>query len=797
MYVPMESIGLPEAKDALAEHIPNFDRYLSTGQMDIVPTSDWYLKDGRFEKQRVMDGWRDKQQTALAQGYAGLRVAGNTFWVGRKTWREYIAYETSVNKAIHDYKMLALCPFSLDLCQATDIIDVISTHEFAVVKQEGAWNKVENSTYSIAKSAQTESEGKYRALYENSLDAILLTSPDGSIESANLSACLMFGMSEQELMKAGREGVVDKSDPRLIPALEERARTGRFRGEIRFKRKDGTVFTGELSNAFYLDRDGQTKVAQIIRDVTEREKAEEELRENEKRQAYLLRLSDALRPLADPAEIQEAACRVLGEHLGLNRAFYSDIENEECLNVGGQFTREVQPIPPGRYPVTAWGGERVLAFLRNGLPIFIEDINNDPAWVAVREAFASQEIVSSGAMPLLKNGRLIAALATHARTGRSWPPGDVALVQETAERTWAAVERARAEKALRKSEERFRALVTASSEVLYCMSPDWSEMRQLHSRGFLANTEELNPDWLQAYIPPEDQPGVIAAIKEAVRNKHSFQLEHRVIRADGTVGWTSSRAIPLLDSEGEIAEWFGAASDVTEQKRIKQAKDEFIGMVSHELKTPLTVIIGALAVARNEKVTLEQVRELLADAYSYADALAHLVDNLLELSRYQSKRLTLKPEAVYVAEVARETVRKVAPRTSLHKFVLDFPQDRPRVMMDKVRLERVLSNLIDNAVKYSPNGGEVRVFYRQEGGRPIVGIRDQGIGISPENQRRLFHSFERVEAYENHTIPGLGLGLKVCQILVEAHCGSIWVESQIGKGSTFYFSVPLAGQTRH
>jgi len=131
--------------------------------------------------------------------------------------------------------------------------------------------------------------------------------------------------------------------------------------------------------------------------------------------------------------------------------------------------------------------------------------------------------------------------------------------------------RKRAEEDLRKSEERFRALVEASSEVLYRMSPDWKDMRHLQSRRFLANTEKPSNTWLQEYIPPNDQPYVISAINEAIRTKSIFELEHRVQRADGTLGWTFSRAVPLVDANGEIVEWFGAASDITERRQAEEA----------------------------------------------------------------------------------------------------------------------------------------------------------------------------------------------------------------------------------
>lgn len=128
---------------------------------------------------------------------------------------------------------------------------------------------------------------------------------------------------------------------------------------------------------------------------------------------------------------------------------------------------------------------------------------------------------------------------------------------------------ARAE--IQRSEERFRAFVTATSDVIYQMSPDWTEMRQLVGRDFIADTTDPSDSWLDRYIPPDDQGMVVRAIAEAVQKKTMFELEHRVIRVDGSLGWTYSRAVPRFNADGEMTEWFGTARDVTERKLSEEA----------------------------------------------------------------------------------------------------------------------------------------------------------------------------------------------------------------------------------
>jgi len=180
-------------------------------------------------------------------------------------------------------------------------------------------------------------------------------------------------------------------------------------------------------------------------------------------------------------------------------------------------------------------------------------------------------------------------------------------------------------------------------------------------------------------------------------------------RADGSKVWTSLSVRPIYDKEGQVVASRSMVVDITEHKKLDQLKDDFIGLVSHELRSPLTVITGAVNTALTEGARLspEETRQLLEDASCEADSLSHLFGNLLELSRIQAGRLSLQAEAISVRNVIQSTVEEIKHQSLAHQFVVDLPRKLPSVYADELRMERILYNLLENAVKYSPQGGEI------------------------------------------------------------------------------------------
>jgi len=272
-----------------------------------------------------------------------------------------------------------------------------------------------------------------------------------------------------------------------------------------------------------------------------------------------------------------------------------------------------------------------------------------------------------------------------------------------------------------------------------------------------------------------------------------FEAEYRARHKNGDILWVTESIYPSYSPQGIIESFVGKIMDITERKKLEQMKDEFIGLVSHELRTPLTVVMGAVNTALSEgsRLSAEEMRQLLQDAAWEADSLSHLLENLLELSRAQAGRLVLHAEPMGVENVVQNVVEKISRRASGHRFLIDFPRGLRPVPVDPLRLERVLYNLLENAVNYSPQGSEIRVFAKRDRERLVIGIADQGIGISLSDQAKLFGAFQRLEQPGLEGVKGAGLGLLVCRRLVEAHGGRIWVESEPGRGSTFYFTLPL------
>ena len=354
--------------------------------------------------------------------------------------------------------------------------------------------------------------------------------------------------------------------------------------------------------------------------------------------------------------------------------------------------------------------------------------------------------------------------------------------------------------ALRSSEERFRVLMMATSDMLYRMSPDWAEMRALDGRGFLSDTTTPDSSWLQRYIPEGEHGRVIAVIQAAIAAKGVFELEHRVIRDDGAPGWVWSRALPILSDNGEIVEWLGAALNLTARKNAEDAlrdgdrrKDQFLATLAHELRNPLAPLRSGLETLKRTTADSEAYGRTVKIMDRQLNMLVHLVDDLLDVSRITSGKIRLRRSKVSLQSVlaaGAEASRAIIDART-HRLVIDACEDELVVDGDFDRLVQVFSNLLSNAAKYTDRAGKIEVKLSREGDQAVVTVSDNGIGIPAEDLSSIFGLFAQVRAHHEHAAGGLGIGLSLVKQLVEMHGGSVHASSSgASHGSTFTVSLP-------
>jgi PAS domain S-box-containing protein len=232
--------------------------------------------------------------------------------------------------------------------------------------------------------------------------------------------------------------------------------------------------------------------------------------------------------------------------------------------------------------------------------------------------------------------------------------------------------------------------------------------------------------------------------------------------------------------------------DITRSRETEELRSTFISVISHELQTPIAIIKGYASTLAREDVSLdpESLRERLAAIEDEADRLSHLVGNLLYASRIQAGGLKMERTEIDLGEVTRSVVRRFAARSPSLDIKVRLPSEFPPVLADRERIEEVLMNLLDNAVKYSPKGQPIRVTGRVTEDEVTISVTDAGQGIPLREQERIFERFQRVENAANRRTQGAGLGLFICRAIVAAHGGHIWVQSELGHGATFSFSLP-------
>jgi PAS domain S-box-containing protein len=652
-------------------------------------------------------------------------------------------------------------------------------------------------------------------LLDLSNDAIIVRDVANRILYWNRGATDLYGWTREEAVGQDLHTLLgtefEAPFEQLIATLHDH---DRMEGEVVQVARDGRRLT--LLCRWALDRDAEGRPGAILtsyNDITERKRAEQLLRASEQRQSFLLKLSDALRELRDPIEVQATASRVLGEQLDADRAYYVEIDEARAeYVVARDWHRPGAPSHARRYPLEGWP----MSWLAGGETWVVRDVDTDPAMPDnQREAYRGNDIGAAVVVPLIKGGRLVATLVANQAVPRAWTAEEIALVEETAQRTWAAVERARAEAALSESEERFRLLVEGAGDYAMFLLDDqnritfWSKGAE---RVFgWSEGEALGQDGAIVFTA-EDRARGIPAQERITAQWEGSALDRRWhVRKDGRLLFLDGALIRLDEEQGGLRGFVKIARDATAQREaeeaLQRAHDELEQRVQER-----TAALAASNQARQEllrQLVRAQEEERLRIARDLHDQLGQQITALLlgfkqlegaaqgtplaaMLPPLQDLTQQLAKDAHHLAVNLRPTaLDDVGLIPALERLVEDWGRqarittafhsqgiyrDRLPLVLETT-LYRAVQEALTNVGKHA-EARSVSVLLERRDDEVVAIVEDDGRGFDPD---------AAPARTERPPIGLRGMSERVAQV-----GGTLEIESSPGSGTTLFVRVPLS-----
>ncbi len=650
-----------------------------------------------------------------------------------------------------------------------------------------------------------DSEERWRGLFERMTEGFFL----GELLYGSNGEAIDFRFREvnpafQKL--TGLQNVVGKTVREVIPGIQEELIQTYARVVGTGEPEHFELFAPVLGGAWYEARARHTEshcFAVMFLSITERKLAEDQVHRNEVRQAALLALGDRLRDLDDVSSITSAAMEIVGVTLGVSRAGYGTVDpTQQFVVIDRDWTADGVRSLSGTYRFSDFGAE-LEGRLRRGESIIVNDVATDPLTAPESGRWKALNISAVINLPLVESRRLAAILFVQDSAPRTWTDQDLTFVHKVADRTWAAIERARALHELQESEEFTRSILASS--------PDCVKVLDLEGRLLTINEGGCRQMELDNFGALANKPWVDfwgdarSAAEQAIRQAkagHTSRFEGFCPTARGNPKWWEVVVTPINDAAGKPVRILSLSRDITARQKAEEERErltreltrsnqdlsQFAHTVAHDLQSPLRGVTSfAQLLQRKTQGTLPSEEQSLVDTIVESGRrMQDLVQALLRFA--QVGQGELKKEHVGLREAVDSAVQSLQVQIAEQGASVETGE-LLSVLADPIQLLQVLQNLIGNALKYRRPEVPPRIVITatKRGNETLISVEDNGQGIAPEYQAIIFEPLKRLHGTE---VPGTGLGLSTCQRIITRHGGRIWVESQLGVGSTFFFTLP-------
>ncbi|HEY5034497.1 MAG TPA: ATP-binding protein [Candidatus Dormibacteraeota bacterium] len=661
-------------------------------------------------------------------------------------------------------------------------------------------------------------EERLRITVEAAQVGLALVGADGGWLLVNERLCVILRRSRAELLHLTVVDVTSEHDQGAISESLSMLRSGdilRWEAELHQVRGDGGRVPVEITIAAVSDHPGGERVLLVQETDVSTRKRVEGLRDG---------LVAVRHTIVSATTWEQAAPQLLGAlcaHLDWDLAQYWAVDTDlQALRLRQAWHRDgaaFEEFHNQSRRLSIASGEGLLGRVwQSGIPAAQEDMSVATDYDRVAVALQAG-LRSAVAFPVITGGSVIGVVEMLTHQPRMIENDLVTMLSTAGGEIGNFIRRAETAQALRRSEADHRAiferspigiarissegeLLEANTALLTMLEHDFQVMRS-HSW----------PDLLRAY----DQAAARARFSPLLAGiSEGKSVQVRAGTGGGNWLWLQLSATSIPDASGRPEHVLVMVEDVTvvreaqdklgealESQRsanatlekLDRTKTEFLSIVSHEFRTALTGIQGFSELIRDGGLEPDEVRAYGGYIFNDADRVNRLIGDLLDLDRMESGRMSIRTADVDINEVLSDSIARAGSSPSV-EFKADLDPRLPIVVGDRDRLVQVVSNLVNNAVKYSPDGGTVTLSSRAEGGFALVSVTDTGVGIPPDEISHVFERFRRVRSGAAQSIPGTGLGLTIVKQIVEMHAGKIWVESAVGHGSAFHFTLPLAAE---